>query len=82
MHRPWLKTYHEARKQRTADIVKATIDQLVYEERPVTVEAICQRSVEVDPQGKGVKKAGILGNAVAHAYYRQHSASYQCAQRM
>jgi len=61
--------------------VKATVDQLVHEERSVTIEEICVRSVEFDPQGKGVKKAGILGNEVAYAYYRQYSVSYQRAHR-
>jgi len=75
--RPWLKTYHDARKQQTITLVRATVDQLVREERTVTLEAICRLSVEVDPQGKGVRKAGILGNEVAYAYYREHSRSYQ-----
>jgi hypothetical protein len=43
----------------------------------VTLEAICTLSREVDPEGKGITKAGVLGNAEAHAYYRQHSTSYQ-----
>ncbi|GLV53155.1 hypothetical protein KDH_00210 [Dictyobacter sp. S3.2.2.5] len=77
--RPWLKTYHEARKQQTIDIVRATVDHLVREERTVTIEAICHLSVEVDPQGKGVRKAGILGNEAAYAYYREHSSSYRRA---
>ena len=77
--RPWLNTYHEARKQQTIEIVRATVDHLVREERTVTIEAICRLSVEVDPQGKGVRKAGILGNEVAYAYYREHSSSYQMA---
>lgn len=79
--RPWLKTYHAARKQRTVDVVRATVDQLVHEGCSVTIEAICRLSVEVDPQGKGVRKAGILGNEVAYAYYREHSLSYQKAHR-
>jgi hypothetical protein len=61
--------------------VKATVDQLVHEECPVTIEAICLRSVEFDAQKKGVKKAGILGNEMAYAYYRQHSVSYQRAHK-
>jgi hypothetical protein len=55
--------------------VKNAVDQLVKEKRSVTIEAICQRSQQLDPQGKGLKKAGILGNAEAYAYYRQHCAS-------
>jgi hypothetical protein len=81
MPRPWLKTYHEARKQQTVEIVKATVDQLVRDERSVTIEAICRLSVEVDPLGKGVGKAGILGNEAAYAYYREHSFSYQTVHR-
>src|SRR5258706_4379342 len=79
--RPWLKKHHEARRQRTVAIVKATVDRLVREGQTVTIEAICRLSPEVDPQGKGVKKAGVLGNGEAHAYYRQHSSSYQLAHR-
>src|SRR5712692_9085483 len=75
--RPWLKRYHEARQQRTVDIVIATVDHLLADGQAVTLEAISTRSREVDPEGKGIKKAGILGNAEAHAYYRKHSVTYQ-----
>ena len=59
------------------DLVKATVDQLLKDGQTVTIEAICTRSRELDPESKGIKKAGILGNAEAHAYYRQHSATYR-----
>src|SRR5438876_3050371 len=75
--RPWLKTYHEAKRQRTVDLVKATVDRLVKDGQAVTLEAIATRSREVDPTGRGIKKAGILGNAEAHAYYRKHSVTYR-----
>ena len=38
-------------------------------------------SRELDPNGKGVQKAGVLDNPEAHAYYWEHSASYQTYQR-
>jgi hypothetical protein len=75
--RPWLKKYHEARRQRTVDLLKATVDRLLADGQTVTLEAICARSHEVDPEGRGIKKAGILGNAEAHAYYRKHSVTYR-----
>lgn len=53
------------------------MDRLVQANQPVTIEAICRLSRELDPKGKGVQKAGVLGNAEAHAYYRQYSASYR-----
>ena len=62
------------------NLVKATVDQLERSGQTVTLEAICTRSREVDPEGKGIKKAGIIGNAEAHAYYRKHSVPYRRGQ--
>jgi hypothetical protein len=73
--RPWLEKHYEATRQHTVSLVKTAVDQLVKEKRSVTIEAICQQSQQLDPQGKGIKKAGILGNADAYAYYRQHCTS-------
>ena len=78
--RPWLQAHYEARKKRTVDLVKASVDRLAREKQAVTIEAICRLSKEIDPLSKGVKKAGILGNVEAHAYYQKHSLSYQIAQ--
>ena len=58
-------------------MVKAAVDQLVKEKQTVTIEAICRKSVEVDSEGRGVKKSAILENAEAHTYYQKHSTSYQ-----
>jgi hypothetical protein len=58
-------------------LVKATVDQLLKEGQTVTLEAICTRSPTVDPEGKGIKKAAVIGNAEAHAYYRKHSMPYR-----
>ena len=73
--RPWLEKHYEATRQRTARLVKTAVDRLVQDGQAVTLEGICQQSQQVDPQGRGVKKAGILGNAEAYAYYRQHRTS-------
>ena len=73
--RPWLEKHYEATRQHTVHLVKTAVDQLVKEKRSVTIEAICQQSQQLDPQGKGIKKDGILGNTEAYAYYRQHCAS-------
>ncbi len=63
--RPWLKHHYAAVRQRTVDLVKMTVDRLIQDGQAITIEAICQRSQQLDPQGKGIKKAGILGNAEA-----------------
>ncbi len=67
--------HYEATRQHTVDLVKTTVDHLVQDGQTVTIESICRRSQQLDPQGKGIKKAGILGNAEAYAYYRRHSPS-------
>ena len=41
---------------------------------------ICRKSGEIDAEGRGVKKSALLENQEAHAYYREHSASYLAAQ--
>src|SRR5260370_38914777 len=68
------------RKKRNK-IRQSTVDQLVKERQSVTIEAICQLSQRLDPQGKGIKKAGILGNEEAYAYYRQYRASQRSPSR-
>jgi hypothetical protein len=73
--RPWLKQHYAAVRQRTLDLVKMTVDRLIQDRQTVTIEAICKLSQQLDPQGKGIKKAGILGNAEAYAYYQQHRTS-------
>jgi hypothetical protein len=73
--RPWLLQHYAATRQRTVDLVKMTVDRLIHDGQTVTIEAICRRSQQLDPQGKGIKKAAILGNAEAYAYYQQHSTS-------
>ena len=77
--RPWLRKHYEEKRQRTLQLVKAAVDQLVHEQQTVTIEAICRKSVEVDAEGRGVKKSAILENVEAHAYYSKHSTTYQIA---
>src|SRR5215470_11825218 len=79
--RPWLEQHYQTTRQRTVNLVKNAVDQLVKDKRPVTIETICQQSQQLDPQGKGIKKAGILGNAEAYAYYQQHRTSRTVTQR-
>src|SRR5260370_8662517 len=77
---PWLQKHYQEKRERTVRLVKAAVDQLVQERQTVTIEAICRRSIEIDPESKGVKKSAILENQEPHAYYRQHSTSYPTTQ--
>jgi len=79
--KPWLLKHYEARRQQTVRLVKAAVDQLVKEKQTVTIEAICQKSLVLDPEGRGIKKSAILKNSDAHAYYQEHSTSYQAAKK-
>jgi hypothetical protein len=77
---PWLQKHYQEKRDRTVRLVKAAVDQLVKEKQTVTIEAICRKSLEIDAEGRGVKKSALLENQEAHAYYREHSASYRAAQ--
>lgn len=79
--KPWLLKHYQEKRQRTVTLVKAAVDRLVHDKAMVTIEAICRKSVEVDPEGRGVKKSAILENTEAHAYYCEHSTSYQMAKK-
>jgi hypothetical protein len=74
---PWLLKHYQEKRERTITLVKAAVDQLVNEQQTVTIEAICHKSLALDPEGRGIKKSAILENAEAHAYYQKHSTSYQ-----
>lgn len=76
---PWLRKHYQEKRERTIHLVKAAVDQLVKEKQTVTIEAICHKSAEIDGEGRGVKKSALLENQEAHAYYREHSTSYQAA---
>jgi hypothetical protein len=78
--RPWLQKHYQEKRERTIRLVKAAVDQLIKEQQAVTIEAICRKSTEVDPDGRGIKKSAILENKEAHAYYCEHSTSYRNAQ--
>lgn len=78
---PWLLKHYEEKRQRTVRLVKTAVDLLTSERQKVTIEAICRKSIELDPDGRGVKKSAVLENQEAHAYYREHSLSYRAAQR-
>ena len=79
--RPWLQQQYAAIRQRTVDLVKLTVDRLIQAGQTVTIEAICKLSQQLDPQGKGIKKAGVLGNAEAYVYYQQHRTSHASTPR-
>lgn len=79
--RPWLAKHYEATRQRTVSLVRAAVDHLVRQGQAVTIEAICHQSQQLDALGKGIKKAGILGNAEAYAYYRQYRTHQSAGER-
>jgi hypothetical protein len=77
--RPWLQKHYQEKRERTIRLVKAAVDQLIKDQQTVTIEAVCRKSTEVDPDGRGIKKSAVLENPEAHAYYSEHSTSYRNA---
>jgi hypothetical protein len=59
------------KRQRTVDLVRASIATLSAAGRPVSLASISAQSKQVDPAGQGVSESAILGNLEACALYKQ-----------
>jgi hypothetical protein len=73
MHRPWLKEkVYDAKRKRTIDLVKSSIDALLKDRRPVSLASVVARSRQIDPAQRGISETAILHNQGARSYYQQH----------
>jgi hypothetical protein len=70
---PWLeeKVYAKLR-QRTADLVRQSVDALCKDGQRVSLATVAAKSKELDPDHRGVSESAILVNQEARAYYEQH----------
>lgn len=75
--RPWLRTSHKERKERSFTLGKAAIDTLTAEGIPVTLKNIQEKSRELDTLGKGIHSNTIKTNEQLNAYYKAHSKDYK-----
>ena len=69
-----LQPTYAARRLRTVQMVRLSIDRLVAERARVSLCSVAARSrlPDVDPVGKGVSESAILNNADARACYEAH----------
>ena len=67
-----LQKIYEARKQRTYELVKQSIDRLISQKQKVSLASVAAQSKELDPKGKGVSISAIQRNEQANAYYKRH----------
>jgi hypothetical protein len=69
-----LEPTYAARRLRTAQLVKQSVDLLLAERARVSLSRVAARSrmPDVDPSGKGVSESAILNNADARACYDAH----------
>jgi len=63
---------YAARRQRTVDLVRASIKTLQTEGASISLASVAGASRRVDPQGKGVSESALLHNAQARACYEEH----------
>jgi len=70
---PWLeeKVYAHLR-QRTADLVRRSVDALRKDKQRVSLSTVAAMSKELDPEHRGISESAILDNQEARAYYEQH----------
>ena len=69
-----LEPTYAARRLRTAQLVKQSVDLLLAERARVSLSSVAARShmPDVDPSGRGVSESAILNNADARACYETH----------
>ncbi len=71
--RPWLKEkVYDPKRRRTVELVRSSVDALRKDRKRVSLAALCFRSKEVDPVGKGICESAILRNEEARSYYEQY----------
>lgn len=69
----WLRDQvYLPKRQRTVDLVTASVDTLTKEGRPVSLAAVARKSKQLDATGAGISESAILGNAAARAYYERY----------
>jgi hypothetical protein len=73
--KPWLEEAYERRKDRTYEIGKRTIDELVKQGKRVSYRNIEAASRILDPSGKGVHANTVGSNEQLHQYYLQFAKS-------
>lgn len=73
----WLKESHQRRSNRSVQIGKQSIDQLIKKGDSITYTTIVEQSKEIDPEGKGIHPNTIRTNEELYDYYKQHSKTYK-----
>jgi hypothetical protein len=68
----WLRTVYSARRERTTQLVRMSVDALQKEGKPVSITSVVAVSRRLDPQGKGVSESALLHNPDARAHYDAH----------
>ncbi|KEZ49899.1 hypothetical protein [Metabacillus indicus] len=73
----WLKDSHLRRSNRSIELGKQAINQLINKGEPITYTAIAEQSKEIDPEGKGIHPNTIRTNEQLYEYYKQHSKTHK-----
>ncbi|MFC0472493.1 hypothetical protein ACFFHM_18910 [Halalkalibacter kiskunsagensis] len=73
----WLKETHLKRSNRSVELGKQAINELIKQGKPVTYKNISNLSKELDPEGKGIHPNTIRTNDALYGYYKQHSKTYK-----
>jgi hypothetical protein len=68
----WLGAIYTARRERTAHLVRTSIETLQKERKPVSIASVVAVSPQLDPLGRGVSESALLHNPEARADYEVH----------
>lgn len=73
----WLKDSYQRRSNRSVELGKQSINQLIKIGEPITYTTIAKRSKEIDPEGKGIHPNTIRTNEQLYEYYKQYSKTHK-----
>ncbi|MCY7908312.1 hypothetical protein MOB65_05230 [Bacillus inaquosorum] len=68
---------HPSSWERALKLGKQAIDELVLEEKPVTLRNVSMKSKEIDLGGKGIHFRTVQTNEELNNYYKEYSDSYK-----
>ncbi len=68
----WLGAVYSARRERTNNLMRTSINTLQNEGKPVSITSVVTISRQLDPLGKGVSESALLHNPEARAHYEAH----------
>jgi hypothetical protein len=70
--KPWLDTIYDNRRNRTYDLGKRSIDELMKQNISISYRKIAEISKQLDDENKGIHANSIKSNSDLYKYYKEN----------